>query len=104
MNFYPHHIGDFIKSTANLTHEERSIYLQLIWKYYDTEKPLVDDAASLAFDVGARDKVDLISFLLKRYFEYDNDLKSYRHKRIDAEIAAYRAKAERANKANKARR
>ncbi len=99
MNFYPHHIGDFVKSTANLTHEERSIYLQLIWKYYDTEKPLPDDIESLAIDVGARGKSDLIQYLLKRYFIYDNDMKSYTHNRIESEISKYKAKSDRAKSA-----
>lgn len=99
MHYYQHHIGDFIKSTANLTHEERSIYLQLIWKYYDTEKPLPDDIESLAFDVGARDKESTIRSLLKRFFVYDNDMKSYKHERIEAEISKYHAKSDRAKSA-----
>ncbi len=103
LNYYPHHIGDFIKSTANLTHEERSIYLQLIWKYYDTEKPLTDDIESLAFDVGARDKCDTILSLLKRYFVYETHLKSYTHQRIEAEITKYRAKADSAKRALESR-
>ncbi len=103
MHYYQHHIGDFIKSTANLTHEERSIYLQLIWIYYDTENPLTEDVESLAFDVGARDKTELIKTLLKRYFIYDPHLKSYTHHRIDKELSLYKSKADSARRANKSR-
>ena len=53
MQFYNHHIGDFIKSTHFLSHEDRSIYLGLLWYFYDTEQPLTKNLDDLAMRVKA---------------------------------------------------
>jgi uncharacterized protein YdaU (DUF1376 family) len=103
MHFYPHHIGDFLKDTSSLTPEESYYYLRLIWLYYDTEKPLPDDIASLAFKIGARGKEDCVRNLVQIYFTYDSDLKSHTHQRIDEEISKYQEKADSARRANQIR-
>ena len=82
MNFYSHHIGDFKKDTSFLTHEQRSIYLELMWMYYDQERPLENNIQLLAMKTQAR--IDQIELLLSLYF--DKDDKCYRHKRIDEEL------------------
>lgn len=66
MQFYVHHIGDFMKSTHFLTHEDRSVYLGMLWYYYDTEKPLTKSISELAMRMKATE--DQIIRLLDTFF------------------------------------
>ena len=103
MHYYPHHIGDFLRDTVSLTPQESYFYLRLIWLYYESEKPLLNDTETLAFKIGARGQEDCLSLLLRTFFRYDSDLNSYTHQRIDAEIRKYQRKAASARGANQIR-
>jgi uncharacterized protein YdaU (DUF1376 family) len=103
MHYYPHHIGDFLRDTASLSPTESYFYLRLIWLYYESESPLPDDPEVLAFKIGARDHLESVSLLLRTFFRYESDLKSYRHQRIDLEISKYQKKAASAKVANRKR-
>ena len=92
LNYYSHHIGDFIKDTNYLTHEQRSIYLSLIWLYYDQEKPLDKDLDIIAMKVKATKKQ--IELLLKIFFIEEEDC--YRHSRCDNELEKVYNKSEKA--------
>jgi len=95
---YQHHIGDFQKDTASLSDSDAMAYLKLLWMYYGTETPLPAEPKLLAFKIGSN--ADSVQLILDAYFQLDNDL--YRHKRCDAEIAAYKARSVIAkNNANK---
>ncbi len=106
MNFYPHHIGDFLKDTNFLSNEEQMIYLKLIWLYYDTEQPLPDDIFVLSMKCNCRDKEAELNGILGLFFKADGD--TWRHTRCDAEIAKYhdilieRSKAGKASAAQRA--
>jgi uncharacterized protein YdaU (DUF1376 family) len=99
MNYYNHHIGDFKKDTSFLDHVHRSIYLELIWMYYDQEKPLPNDVDLLATKV--QGTVEQVKFILKIFFTKDED--TYRHSRIDEELEAVYRKSEAARKSAEAR-
>lgn len=99
MKYYQHHIGDFKKDTSYLSHEERSIYLEMLWLYYDEEKPLPKDIELIAFKV--QSTVEKVKLLLSLYFDEDDEC--YRHKRIDAELNAIFNKSESARRSAKAR-
>lgn len=103
MHYYPHHIGDFLRDTVSLSPKECYFYLRLIWLYYESENPLPDDVDVLAFKIGARDDLDCVRILLRTFFRYDEDLKSYTHQRIDGEIKKYQRKAKSAKAANQIR-
>lgn len=103
MHYYPHHIGDFLRDTVSLSPKECYFYLRLIWLYYESESPLPDDVDVLAFKIGARDDLDCVRILLRTFFRYDEDLKSYTHQRIDGEIKKYQRKAKSAKAANQIR-
>ena len=95
---YQHHIGDFRRDTASLSDVDAMAYLKLLWMYYDTEIPLPADAKLLAFKIGSN--ADIVQLLLDAFFIIDGN--SYRHKRCDAEISAYKDRQVVArNKANK---
>jgi len=100
MNYYQHHIGDFIKDTSFLSNEETGIYLKLLWLYYDTEKPLPDSILSLTMKVGAKGNQASVEGILNMFFTYEDGL--WRNKRCDEEILNYRKKQEVASKAGKA--
>lgn len=99
MYSYPHHIGDFIRDTSRLTDSQAMTYLRLIWMYYDTENPLPKDPNKLAFMLGASPQ-DTQAILEHFFFE---DGQTYRHKRCDAEIEAYRSRQDHGRKAATAR-
>ena len=103
MHYYPHHIGDFLRDTVSLSPKECYFYLRLIWLYYESENPLPDDVEVLAFKIGARDDLDCVRILLRTFFRYDQDLKSYTHQRIEGEIKKYQRKAKSAIAANQIR-
>lgn len=92
MQFYYHHIGDFIKSTHYLSHEDRSVYLGLLWLYYDTEKPLTKNISELAMKVQSKNEV--VERLLSVFFIETK--KGYVNKRAEAELAKVYDRSEKA--------
>lgn len=99
LNYYYHHIGDFKKDTNYLTHEQRSIYLEMLWMYYDQEHGLEKDIKLLAMKVQA--DIDTVKLLLSLYFDEAEDC--YKHKRIEEELQRTYAKSEAARKSAEAR-
>jgi len=99
MHYYQHHIGDFIRDTSRLTDSQTMAYLRLMWLYYESEKPLPDDAEALAFKIGSDSST--VAMLLKCYF-YANALQ-WHHKRIDSELESYKTKSKKASESAKAR-
>ena len=99
MHYYQHHIGDFQRDTASLSDSDAMVYLRLIWMYYDTEQPILNEPAKLAFRLGS--ETDRIQIILENFFELSEN--RWIHKRCDAEIAKYHAKSDSARKANEKR-
>lgn len=99
MHYYPHHIGDFTRDTARLSDAQCMAYLRMIWAYYDTEKPLPDDADSLAFQLGTTP--DLVRQILQHYFILTDG--AWVHQRCEAVISEYRAKSLKAKNSANAR-
>jgi uncharacterized protein YdaU (DUF1376 family) len=101
MNFYPFHLGDYVKKTAHLTPTEDLIYRRLIDRYYMTEAPIPLDIECVARLIGMRDHVSFVSDILSEFFLKSED--GYRHERCDEEIEKYHKKADSARKANQLR-
>ena len=99
MHYYQHHIGDFQRDTASLSDSDAMVYLRLIWMYYDTEQPIPNEPAKLAFRLGS--EPDRIQIILETFFELSEN--RWIQKRCDAEIAKYHAKSDSARKANEKR-
>ena len=100
MNYYSHHIGDFIKDTSRMSDAQSMAYLRLLWIYYDTESPLKNDPDALAFDIGA--SVSDVHQILKRFFFLHDD-GFWHHSRCNKEILAFREKSDKAKKSAEAR-
>jgi len=99
MHYYAHHIGDFIKDTANLDDHYLATYLRLIWKYYLDESPITGDIEDIAFAMRSDEKT--IRTLLKHFFTESEN--GWRHSRCDKVIADFYAKSESAKASAKAR-
>ena len=98
MHYYQHHIGDFQRDTASLSDADTLAYLRLIWMYYDTEQPLPNEPAKLAFKIGSSE--EKVTIILQNYFNFDNG--AWHHTRCDQELnKIYSASSKARDKANK---
>ena len=89
MNYYEHHIGDYIKATAHLSMLEDAAYRRLIDAYYTKGSPLPADCKTCyrlarATSKPERDAVDTI---LHEFFILEED--GWHNSRCDAEIANF---------------
>lgn len=102
MNYFPFHIGDFDRATRHLTRIERSIYIDLILLYYDTEKALTADLPALCRKVVARtdeEKIAVTAILAEFFIETPS---GWFHERCEEVLADYRKSLSQASAAGKA--
>lgn len=90
MNYYSHHIGDFDQSTRHLTRIERSVYLDLMFVYYDTEQPLSLDVAGLCRKILARSEEEKAAVLAVLDEFFITTPAGWYQKRCEKELDAYR--------------
>lgn len=99
VNYYPHHIGDYLRDTAHLSALEDGTYRRLLDLYYASEKPLVLDFIWLCKLVRAREdsEREAVHEILRQFFEKTPE--GWRNKRADLEIrlSYQRAKVARQN-------
>ena len=96
MNYYEHHLGDFMRDTAHLTMLEEGAYRRLLDLYYIREQALPDDRPMLyrltrahtSADRKAIDAVIVFFFFPKSGFLHQ--------RRVDFEIARFQDKREKA--------
>lgn len=101
MHHYPHHIGDYSKDTPGLTTLEHGAYRLLMDAYYASEAPLPEDevyAIAKAMTPQDRKAVDKV---LRKYFTQHEG--AFHQKRIDAEIAKFHGKSDKASQAARIR-
>lgn len=90
MNYYEHHLGDYIKDTVGLlTMVQEGAYRRLLDQYYARELPLPTDLKEChrlarATTAGERAAVD---YVVGKFFKRSSD--GYRQKRCDEEIERY---------------
>lgn len=102
MHYYQHHIGDFDRATRHLSRIERSIYLDLIFLYYETEQALTKDIAALCRRILARTEEEK-SAVLAVLDEFFHDTPAgWFHDRCEEELADYRKTKSQASEAGKA--
>ncbi|PUE09012.1 hypothetical protein B9Z51_08765 [Limnohabitans sp. T6-5] len=92
MNYYEHHLGDYVRDTAHLSMVEDGAYRRLIDAYYTREKPLpadLKDVCRLARAITKPER-DAVKVVLEEFFSQCPD--GWRHKRCDAEISRYQDK------------
>lgn len=99
MHYYTHHIGDFLRDAGHLTNEQLGVYMKMLWRYYLNQKPLENDPESLAFAVGADEKIVLQ--ILRHFFCLTEE--GWRQPRCDREIANFQNKSQKARHSANAR-
>lgn len=90
MNYYSHHIGDFDRATRHLTRIERSVYLDLMFTYYDTEQPLTADIAALCRKIVARGEEEKAAVLAVLDEFFTSTPAGWYHDRCEEELDSYR--------------
>lgn len=97
MNYYEHHIGDYLRDTAHLSLLEHGVYRRLMDVYYTREAPL--PAAQAARLAGARTDEEraAVQTVLDEFFMLDEAAGMYRHARCDREIEAFKDKQRKAS-------
>jgi uncharacterized protein YdaU (DUF1376 family) len=89
MNWYGHHIGDWLKKTSDLTLVQEGVYRRLVDWYYAHERPLpllVKDVCKIARATGTRER-EAVSTVLHRFFEIHED--GWHNPRVDEEVSRY---------------
>lgn len=89
MNYYEHHLGDYVEATAHLSMLEDGAYGRLLRKYYATEKPLPADVKAVQRLVLCRNAAEgkAVEMVLREFFKLHED--GWHQERCDSEIARY---------------
>ena len=99
MNYYQHHIGDFMRDTAHLSPVEECFYRRAIDWYYVNEKPLPLELNQVHRFLRANTKTDKVAVgtVLSDFFK--ETASGFVHTRCEKELEKFRSKAE-ANRVN----
>lgn len=103
MNYYEHHLGDYMRDTAHLSMLEDGAYRRLLDAYYIKELPIpatLRDAYRLA-RAQTKPERDAVQTVLREFFE--ETPQGWKHKRCDAEIARFQEKRAKAQRSAAAR-
>ena len=95
MNYYPHHIGDYLSVTAHLEPMEDLAYRRLIELYYQLEAPLPDDLDVIVRRIRLREHEEAVKQVLGEFFIYQAG-SGWLHRRCEAEIAQAQSKRDKA--------
>lgn len=95
MNFYPHHIGDYMTATAHLSWLEDCAYRRLLDIYYSREQAIPADIGQACRLVRAasKDERKAVETVLREFFVL---AEGWTHKRCDEEISKAQVAADRA--------
>lgn len=100
MNYYSFHIGDYAAHTRNLSLLEDLAYRRLLDAYYLAERPLNGCATDVAREIGMREQVAEVEYVLGKFFELTEA--GWANKRAEKEIAHFSDKKQKASEAGKA--
>ncbi len=96
MNFYPHHIGDYLTATAHLTWVEDCAYRRLLDLYYSREQAIPADLAqaSRLCRAVSKDERKAVEIVLAEFFTLTDA--GWTHSRCEQEIVKAADASERA--------
>ena len=103
MNYYEHHLGDYLRDTAHLSMLEDGAYRRLLDAYYIKEAPLPIATRDVFRLVRAQSKQDreAVETVLREFFTETPD--GWKHTRCDKEIARFQDKQRKAKASAEAR-
>ena len=92
MNYYQHHIGDFMRDTAHLSPVEECFYRRALDWYYVNEKPLPLELNQVHRYLRANTKTDkqAVSTVLSDFFK--KTASGFVHSRCEIELEKFRCK------------
>jgi uncharacterized protein YdaU (DUF1376 family) len=92
MNYYEHHLGDYMRDTAHLSILEDGVYRRLIDAYYIKESPLPAERVKCYKLARATSKAEraAVDAVLEEFFILEDD--GFHNKRCDDEIEKFQAK------------
>jgi len=102
MHYYQFNIGDYASHTAHLEPLEDLAYRRMLDYCYLNECGLPETVEETARVIRMRSHCDCIAIVLREFFYQHSDA-SWRHKRVDDEIAAYKGKSAKASQAARKR-
>jgi len=96
VNFYPHHIGDYLTATAHLTWLEDCAYRRMLDVYYSREQAIPADLvqACRLLRASSKDERRAVETVLREFFTLTDA--GWAHGRCDEEIVKARLAADRA--------
>jgi uncharacterized protein YdaU (DUF1376 family) len=96
VNYYEHHLGDYMRDTAHLSMLEDAAYRRLLDAYYVRERALPADLRECYKLARASTKPEreAVAYVLREFFTLGDD--GHHQGRADAEIARFKAKSEKA--------
>jgi uncharacterized protein YdaU (DUF1376 family) len=103
LNYYEHHLGDYMRDTAHLSMVEDCAYRRLLDAYYGREKPLpadLRDCCKLARATSKGER-DAVAYVLREFFQLAED--GHHQGRADAEIERFKDKQRKAKASADAR-
>lgn len=103
MNYYEHHLGDYLRDTAHLSMVEDGAYRRMLDVYYVKELPLPNELRDVyrLVRAGSKPERDAVAVVLREFFVLGPD--GWRHKRCDVEIARFQDKQAKAKRSAEAR-
>ena len=103
MNYYEHHLGDYLRDTAHLSMLEDGAYRRLLDAYYIREQPLPSELREVYRLVRAASKQDreAVDVVLREFFQQTAG--GWTHKRCTEEIARFQDKQAKARRSAEAR-
>jgi len=101
VNFYPRHIGDYLRNTAHLSLLEHGVFTRLMDVYYTREGPIPDDQAARLIGVRSKEEREALAAVLQEFFVRDAD--AWRQSRCDQEIEQFKDKQRKAKASAEAR-
>lgn len=93
VNYYRHHIGDYLRDAAHLSLLEHGVYGRLLQVYYTREAPIADGEKYRVIGARSDDERRAVDSVLDEFFALIDGL--WVQSRCDREIASYQTKAER---------
>ena len=103
MNYYEHHLGDYVRDTVHLSMLEDAAYRRLLDAYYAREKPLPADVKECCKLARAQSKQEreAVEYVLREFFFLSDA--GHTQARADREIARFKDKQEKARRSANAR-
>lgn len=94
MHFYQFHIGDYASHTRHLTPMEDLAYRRMLDHAYLHERGLAGDATAIAKAIGLRGCEAEVASVLSDFWTLTDGV--WRNHRVDAEVAHYQSRSEKA--------